>query len=694
MRDKPSRSHIQKKTELPAQDKETLFLHLTESAKDSNRYIIGAFEGGITLYKQQVRALNLLYSIHTKSRLESKSKIAVIGGGVAGVTVAAAAITLGYEVYLFERRPLLMHLQHGCDTRWVHPHLYDWPEDESDRPYAELPLLNWRVGTASNVTEQIESGFQKLRAASGVGPLHLHTGVKIEFEEPLRVSWKNSRGTPQRGAESFSAIMFMVGFGVEREVEKKLTLSYWRNDSFNQPEPGASVSSKTKFIISGTGDGGLIDLLRAKIESYNQGRILRELIDPTDTRLITELRRIKREWKEVAQGQNSAWLFDQYSRLYSAGLVTKLRQRLKDRVRQDTEVILNGKHRSLSYALRLDTASLFNTLLVHNLDALDAFEYLKGECKTYGTSGVTINKKRFLTKSYNIVIRHGTDRETVFQGAQCDQEVETLKKRYSANKQFDTSQRLWPAGWWEHFPALGGERREFVPPATVAITNTFVSTLSDAIKLLHRENKELQFRVTLHRLIRVQEKEYFQQIARYAGTRTGGAVGRVFEVTGGLVGLSSRLGRPVIVRRDAKFNEVWNYLGLRKVEARKIDPRVQSLFACPFFAPSKESDKPKHVSLVLFMDSAQEDFFHSEENRVLNNVYAACQGFIQQLETMRENGEVSFLSSEYSGYEYSAPQEDLNFVKTYESVEVENDVFKSYMNDLKFKTIASLDTEL
>ncbi|MBV9925568.1 MAG: FAD-dependent oxidoreductase [Acidobacteria bacterium] len=671
-----------------------VFLKLAEPIENSNRFFLGAFQGGITLYKQQVRALNLLYAIQLRKRLQPGARIAVIGGGVSGVTAAAAAAALGYEIYLFERRPILLHLQHGCDTRWVHPHLYDWPDPGSERPYAELPLLNWREGTASEVTEQLEKGFQKLLAAPAAGQLRLHTGVEVEFEEPLRVRWSNSRGIPKSGAESFSSVIFAVGFGVERQVDKKLTHSYWRNDSFNQPEPGASANEKATFLISGTGDGGLIDLLRARIESFNQGRILRDLIDSDDVALVSALRRIKKQWGDESRGKNSTWLYDQYSKLYQEGLVSKLRDRLKNRLRRDTEAVLNGEAKSLSYALRLDKASLFNTLLVHNLDALNAFDYLPGGCKPYGTSGVVIKNKRYLSRKHNIIIRHGTDRDAVFKAAECEDELKRLKTNHEAEKQFDTSSRIWPAGWWEHAPSLGGERREFVPPAMMTIAATFVSTLSDIIKLLHRKTVDLQFRATLHRLINVQGEDYYQQISRYAGTRTEGAVGRVFEVKGGLVGLACRLGRPVIVRRDETFDEVWNYLALKKVEARDIDERVQSLLACPFFAPTAGVGKPTPVALVLFMDSAQRDFFDVEDNQVLKSVYAACHGFVQNLETMKETGEVVFSSSDYVGYEYTEPKKDIDFVEKYESVEVENKVFESFIRDLTFKTIASFDAEL
>src|ERR1700681_704023 len=96
------------------------FLQQAEAVEGSNRFFIAALDGGgITLYKQQVRALNLLFALQVQKRLERQKQptIAVIGGGASGVTAAAAALVLGCRVHLFEKRPLLLHLQHGCDTR-------------------------------------------------------------------------------------------------------------------------------------------------------------------------------------------------------------------------------------------------------------------------------------------------------------------------------------------------------------------------------------------------------------------------------------------------------------------------------------------------------------------------------------------------------------------------------------------------
>src|SRR6266404_8685966 len=143
-------------------------LSLYKLGASGRLYSIGPFfKSGLTVFKQQVRALNLIYTIHTSPK-HQVGKMAIIGGGVAGVTAAAAAVALGWDIHLFEQRPVLCHLQHGCDTRWLHPHIYDWPVAGSDDPYAGLPLLNWKEGTAATVTEQIMSEFEEIaKAAQG-----------------------------------------------------------------------------------------------------------------------------------------------------------------------------------------------------------------------------------------------------------------------------------------------------------------------------------------------------------------------------------------------------------------------------------------------------------------------------------------------------------------------------------------------
>lgn len=666
------------------------FLAQAEPEANSKRFIIGAFESGITVYKQQVRALNLIYALHVTDRLKQGARIAIIGGGISGVTAAAAASALGDEVYLFERSPVLLHLQHGCDTRWVHPHIYDWPARGSLRPYAGLPLVDWREGTAGAVVEQIRRDYERIKGERKAGKIHEHLGAKIiRFLKPLRVDW-SGLGDPKNGQESFDAVIFAVGFGVERQVDEKKTISYWRNDSVNQLIPGSVAKEMKKYLISGTGDGGLIDLLRVRIQSFHQGRILHELIPAEDDSLISGLRKIAEDWGKSDRPEGDDWLYRQYTRLQKRGLLKRLKDSLKPRLRTDTEAILNGKPEYLSQALRLDRASVFNTLVTFVLHSDNEFEYRPGEFKV-DSDGARVDG--VVVPDVEVIIRHGTDREGVFKDASFAEGIAILQKQDPIRRRIDTAKGLWPAGWWgeQAKDVLSGEREEFVPPATQAIATTFVSTLSDIIGL-YKSSEAARFRITLHRLINVNGEDFFQQISRYAGTKTTGRVGRVFDVSGGLVGLACRLGRPVQVIRDEHFADIWAALHFDNLAARKIDDRVQALFACPFLAPERSGTRPKYVSLVLFMDSEQPDFFTPE---VMKTVYAACRGFVQNLETMNSNGDVFFASSDYLGYDYANKKPEAEkVVKQFASVKTDNEEFKNFVEDLTFKTVTFFDAYL
>ena len=238
---------------------------------------------------------------------------------MAGVTAAAAAASLGHEVFLFEQRPVLCHLQHGCDTRWVHPHIYDWPAFGSDSPYAGLPVLDWKADTAAEVAKQIVSGFEALRRAAPDRFL-VHLGASTWLAEGRRIRWDNSRGVPRASERDFDVVILATGFGVELRVREGGAESYWRNDSVNQPMPGGAYEKPLQYFISGTGDGGLIDLLRTRIEGFNQGRIIEDLIPPeesTRTTLTTMLRQIADDWRRLGDDDRDArnWLFDRYVKL-------------------------------------------------------------------------------------------------------------------------------------------------------------------------------------------------------------------------------------------------------------------------------------------------------------------------------------------------------------------------------------------
>jgi len=158
-------------------------------------FVLGSFARYVTVYSQQVRALNLIDALCRRGMLSRHTRVAVIGGGVAGLTAAAGAAVLGAPVRLYERAAKPLRLQRNCGHRWLHPHLYDWPERESDSREAGLPLLTWEAGWAQDVAKRIEAQWDHIRQLEGVtlDPVFDVEDISLArspVKDLTQVSWK------------------------------------------------------------------------------------------------------------------------------------------------------------------------------------------------------------------------------------------------------------------------------------------------------------------------------------------------------------------------------------------------------------------------------------------------------------------------------------------------------------------------
>ncbi len=78
---------------------------------DLGLYLIGSLERGLTVYNQQLRAHNLVWSLWELSKRRRKRndikirRVAIVGGGIAGLTTAACFLSLFKEasVTVFEQ---------------------------------------------------------------------------------------------------------------------------------------------------------------------------------------------------------------------------------------------------------------------------------------------------------------------------------------------------------------------------------------------------------------------------------------------------------------------------------------------------------------------------------------------------------------------------------------------------------------
>jgi hypothetical protein len=647
------------------------FLKFSQPLASSGRFVLGAFEERITIYRQQVRALNLVYALH-QTNTKKDFKVAIVGGGFGGVTAAAAAAELGIRTILFEAKPTLIHLQKGCDIRWIHPHIYHWPLENSDMPYAGLPFLSWEESTAGDVARQVLTTFYSAYSDK----VQIITDATIRIDSGRTISWSNANGAIRSGSRKFDAIIFAVGFGVERGV-KNGAQSYWRNDSINQISPVQS-NEKTKVLVSGTGDGGLTDLLRACIADYHQARLLRELFPPHETKVYGAIRKVVKEWEaEKSSITEADWLHDKLSDLADKGTFKRLKARLQARLRTDTEVVLNGRASSFEEAITLQTSSAFNAFLAYNLYSMNAFVYRSGAC-VVRKRDVSVGSE--VLKFSRVASRHGTDRNATLISAGFIEAANVLRSG-SYNKNFDSSQIMWPPGWWSENSILnGGEKIEFVPPATQLVATTFVSTLSD---ILERHLDKESYRLTLHRLLDIRGTAMYQQICRYCGNKTEGAVGRVYPVRKGLVGLASRLGKPVLIQGNDRE------LAVKALGASEIGSTpLQTMLAVPFL---KHSGRSKFVSLVLFVDTGKTYLVNNGE--VLQTIYDACRGFVRNIEDMKKSGEIYFPNTDYRGFKADDNDKFWRSFRRYKSLEIPRKRLKQFEDSLVFESVTSFNAD-
>lgn len=312
-------------------------------------YVIGSLERGATVYKQQVRAHNLAWAIwelQQAKKMPEINTIAIVGGGIAGLTAAGCFLSLfeDTKITVFEQLWDLCPLQQGADNRWLHPRIYDWPMPGSRAPGASLPVLNWSEGRASDVARTVLSEFdqvvnefdpsgERLRVYVGLGHLRITASKK-------NIDWIGNRatnddsffrmGSSEGKSEAFDVIAVACGFGLESKAPDYPTASYWRNEQIGQP---ILDGSRQTFLISGYGDGALTDLFRLTIERFRQDTILYEIFDNLDEVEAY----FANAWPEEKWRESALALFEASEAKWLAVAAT----RLSKRIRKDTQVVLH-----------------------------------------------------------------------------------------------------------------------------------------------------------------------------------------------------------------------------------------------------------------------------------------------------------------------------------------------------------------
>lgn len=416
-------------------------------------YQVGYFARRVTLFSQQTRAFNLAWALLSSEMVKAGDSVGVVGGGLAGMTVATALSVKGLNVHLYERAADVLHLQRGNRVRYIHPSINDWPGSDYDN---HLPYLRWTAGFCDEVADQIlrqwklvESSIHVRRFCSVDAISAQSGGVQVTFE-----------GDDE--SIKHDCVVLAVGYGFEKQIEKLPWRSYWQNDSLNQP---VIVKATKSFLVAGCGDGGLTDALRLSLKDFDHGAFLIDVAETYCEEIFSQLRTIEwvaeRRWEcEIANGGSEKEaeratrqiLKNEYERL---SLPAILLSQLRNAVRDDTSVTINNS--GTSY-LSLKSA-LINRIAVHALVHLGKIEYLPGEpsLKNITDNGTYVmnieSEGGVIEREFDeVVVRQGT--EPTIKGFLSKDDYQTLRKHLQ--KLEDPSRtKFFPDDFWaEEFSKL------------------------------------------------------------------------------------------------------------------------------------------------------------------------------------------------------------------------------------------------
>jgi hypothetical protein len=623
--------------------------------EDAPLFVVGTFDKGVTVLSQQIRALNLVRALVESEFVScldmdaAKKKIAVIGGGFVGLMIAAGLIKkkANAEITIFEERDALLPLQQGSDSRWLHPHIYDWPGDGSESAVAMLPVLNWTAGRASDVVVQILAQWKRIAAEGTSVALycnarHLQVHEMPERTDRLQIEWVGERRDPSDGtsdpqmsavgsSESFDAVILAVGFGPERDAAS----SYWRNETLGQP---SLDQPRRPYLVSGQGDGAMIDLLRLRISQFRQDRILDELFLSKNA-----LRdQIKALYKKYVTDIHSTGLFDDLEKLASSACSAEFAQVLEElrrRLRRDTEVVLQLKVRKFAelFDPKSIRISFQNRLLVYLL-------YKCGGFFPSSSEEDQIVEQQAISLDC-IVRRHGPTREKQLKRLLSPALYSQIEKRIGSDPFSQPDRIKWSGGYFG-YPGASKDtdrvadgvrehwRKEYLPGPTALLGTALCASLVGALRQAHSDSERL--RVTLHRAMPIGEEELLQQTCDYLGVEvsSGGAstAARTFPASNATIGLAYRC-RQIIRSRAGVHSETLKAamasLNLHAA-SRSMAEGVSFVLAIPLLEPEEDYRLHSPVAGVIYIDSKAERFFVDDDE--LRRLVLMAKQFLDGLE--------------------------------------------------------------
>lgn len=241
----------------------------------ANIYYIGPFGSRVSFASQQRRILNLIWALRERKAFPLKRgrvKVAVIGAGFAGVMAVAALHALDYDVVLYEQRGHALNLQETSSHRHVHPTINFWP-DEDLLWTTRLPFFDWYAGSSAEIIKVVSDRWTK-EVLKTCTPKFNTVVQNVSYDQAAQQVVIKHAG----GSDTADVAFIATGFGKEDDLGDSNQNSYWRIDDAN-----LLVTSNTTLLVSGIGDGGLIDALRLVYRRFMEDEVALRYLLAIDT---------------------------------------------------------------------------------------------------------------------------------------------------------------------------------------------------------------------------------------------------------------------------------------------------------------------------------------------------------------------------------------------------------------------------
>jgi hypothetical protein len=363
---------------------------------------------------RQIGVLNLIWALFRTKKLVAGDAVAVIGGGISGVTAAVALISFGCKVDVFESRREIL-VGRDAQHRYAHPTLGNWPA-VAPSPTTRLPFLEWYAGNFAEVIETLSGQADHLLKQAD---LYLGHEVETIISVATNRIILNLNPAGRRSRQTYTAAFLSDDYADEITIANSRSPSYWLADGLEMDRNTGKIHN---FIVSGCGDGGLTDVLRLAYKDYSRGQFADRIANLLFGSLLAE---------QIAQGETRArWSSDPNRELDSCYTVAA------------AEIDENPRYRDISHELQNSLVQQSNLYLVdlnlkapYSLSASPILKLLVAHALRNGTiqyrqaqiaiedQMVELSGSRFPAGSSRVIVRHGsrTNIERLFTSSEIDE---------------------------------------------------------------------------------------------------------------------------------------------------------------------------------------------------------------------------------------------------------------------------------